>query len=144
MPRIALDFDGVLYSYSTGYNQGKLVDEPVADAQDFCLWLHKSGFDIVVFSCRFVGEETSITSPTKQRTQVRAWFSNHKFPTFMYADNREQPGGRKRVELVGTKPYADLYIDDRGYRFENDFTAVKKLLQLPGNYAPWNRKPENQ
>lgn len=139
-PIVSLDFDGVLYSYINGYNEGVLIDPPVEGAQEFCQWLHKSGFDIVVSTCRLHLEDPDVRLEHGRR--IRDWFVLHEFPAFMYSDIRREPGGRPRVVLTSRKPIAHVYVDDRGFRFEGSFDTVKRLLQLPGNYAPWHKKDQ--
>jgi hypothetical protein len=116
-PSIALDFDGVLHSYTSGWTGVVPKDPPVEGALEFFKWLVDAGFTISIFSTR-------ANSPVGVRA-IRNWMLSYGFPI-----------GRRTISAA--KPNADIYVDDRGFRFEGDFNAVKTFLEKNNlNPKPW-------
>ena len=103
---IALDFDGVLHSYTSGWTGWTPLDMPVPGAQDFVLDLLELGYSVVIYSARF--------SEGVGRSGAARWMAEHGFP----------PG----IHLATLKPQASLYVDDRGFRFEGSF--FRELTEL--------------
>lgn len=93
--RIALDFDGVIHQYD-GWRDGTIYGEPVAGVGDV-LKRWSQLYDLVVFTCR------------TPRGAVYWWI-------------KEQFG--LDLNVVVEKPHADLYIDDRGLRFDGDWART--------------------
>ncbi len=112
---IAVDFDGVLHSYR-GWSGAVPKDPPVPGAQDFLNHIMSLGFKVVIFSCR--AEEN------EGRTGIIQWLKDNNFPD---------------VPVTDVKPQAELYVDDRGYRFNGDFRAVLELIKNQ-DFAPWYKK----
>jgi hypothetical protein len=110
---IAVDFDGVIHSYVSGWTGPVPVDPPVLGARDAIATVRALGFEVHVFSCRAL--------TTEGRDGIRGWLALHDI----------------RVDLItGQKPHAVLYIDDRGARFTGSWEAV---LELARNVPrPWN------
>lgn len=109
---IALDFDGVLHRYSQGWTGDTPEEDPVLGAREFCEWAKKSGYDLVIYSCRDADE-------------ISKWLSEHEFPD---------------IEVVTDKPKAILYIDDRGLRFDGNWEFVKDLLLATPDPGSWAEK----
>lgn len=113
---IALDFDGVLHSYTSGWTGPVPIDPPLLNAQAFCKELIRRGFEVVVFTTRaetLVGLNGTVT-----------WLGKHKFPS---------------MRVMNKKPAAKLYVDDRGFRFEGVFHTVLEFLDANPTLEPWNR-----
>ena len=112
MKRLCFDFDGVLYSYRTGYHGPTvLTDPPVPGMPELLQRLQAMGFRLVVHSTRTATEEGA--------RAVNSWLLRWGFPADV-------------MELSATKPPADLYVDDRGYRFEGDPMAlIDYIMQNP-------------
>lgn len=114
---IALDFDGVIHSYTTPWSIPTVIpDDPVPGALNFIREaIHK--YDVVIFSVRAKNRAS--------RKAIYRWFRDH--------------GLEKRVldqlEITSDKPKATIYIDDRGWRFEGEFPSLELIRKL----KPWNR-----
>lgn len=118
MRTICLDFDGVLHAYTSPWTESsEISDGPVPGARAFCEILLGEGFSVVVFSSRAADESG--------RRAIEAWLAEHNFPLAV----RVAHGG---------KPQAEIYVDDRGYRFEGDFTACLNFIRK--GVRPWNKK----
>ncbi len=119
MPRfqdtIAVDFDGVLNSYTTKMGLDKqhlLPDPPVPGAVE---WVYEmvQHYNVVVFTCR---AQFSYGIPA-----VKKWLERHGFPP---------------LEVTGEKPIAILYIDDRAYQFKGDNFPS---LDYVHSFQPWHK-----
>ena len=109
-PTLALDFDGVLHSYS-GW-AGSAMGQPVPGAVEFCRRAGKR-FHLVVYSTRALEPD--------QRVQMGIWLSQHGFPAML---------------VTAQKPPALVYLDDRGWRFDGTWPNVEELAQLRAWWEP--------
>ena len=114
---IAVDFDGVLHLYTKKIGldeQHMVLDPPVDGAVEWC-WEMIKHYDLVVFTCRHVSEgglEATVE-----------WLKQWGFPW-------------EQMPVTGTKPVAQIYIDDRGYHFTGIFPTVEEIK----SFKPWNRE----
>lgn len=94
MPKetIGIDFDGVLNTYTKGWNNGIIDTAPVEGAIDACARLITKGFNLYVLTAR------------TDHGPVYAWLQRCGFP-YMEVSNVKRP--------------AIAYIDDRAIRFTN-------------------------
>jgi len=96
--RVAIDFDGTLVEESDNifrdFEENKKLKSLIG-ASEATKFLREEGFEILVFTCR----------PDYHRK-------------YMESIMREQ-GIEFDYILFYTKPRVDLYIDNKGYRFEN-------------------------
>lgn len=115
---IAIDFDGVLHSYiSARQGPGAMQDPPMPGAMEFIAAVLDAGYAVVVFSTRAATNET--------REAMRRYLVRHGL-----AAERAQA-----VYITNLKPKAQLYIDDRGYRFTGAWPTLEELrllCSLPG------------
>lgn len=112
---IALDFDGVLHSYTSGWQGADVVsDPPVYGMAEACDALIKMGFDPVIMSSR-------AQSPAGVAAMER-WLCFHKFPP---------------MRITHQKVPAEVYIDDRGYRFDGNVGSMMGFIL--GGMEPWNK-----
>ena len=105
-PVIGLDFDGVLHKY-TGWTGSIPKGPPVEGALSSVLWLVENGFRLFIFSTR------AYNNPEGEEG-IKQWLKLHSFPS---------------IEVADGKWHADLYVDDRGFRFEGP-ESWKVLLNL--------------
>lgn len=150
-PILSLDFDGVIHSYTSGW-QGALVipDPPVPGALQFIVEAME-WFEVNIFSSRSKGEHGRRAMEqwllywykelARDPDQVPAWLE----PWVAFAREGGMWGAgvhyaiRKLVDEIKfplTKPAAFLTIDDRAVRFEGVFPDPKALL----GFKPWNKR----
>ncbi len=75
MPRLLVDFDGVIHRYSQGWADGTAYDVPMPGAHDALRTLTDRGYEVVIFSSR----------PAEQITR---WLVDHGFPAYRVTDQK--------------------------------------------------------
>lgn len=93
---VALDFDGVLHSYVSGWTGVVPTDPPVPGAAAFCRDLLAAGYKVAVVStrCRNDGGVAAVAD----------WLVKHGFPLGMFVTCEKVP--------------AVAYVDDRAVYFD--------------------------
>ena len=118
-PILCLDFDGVIHSYSSGWQgPGIISDAPVPGAFEF---IHQSlrHFDVQVFSARSglpMGIET-----------MKKWFIQNGWP-------ESSPDTPEKIKFPTTKPPACVSLDDRAITFTGNWPELGDLRK----FTPWN------
>ncbi len=117
--RIAIDFDGVLNSYLSGYLPGQedwIPDEPVPGALEFVSDA-LAVMDVVIFTTR--------AATTEGRNAVKKWLYKYGFPD---------------LDVYYEKPWAHIYLDDAGWQFNGMFPNIQDLL----NFETWVEKKRKE
>jgi hypothetical protein len=126
-PTLVLDFDGVLHSYSSGW-QGTVVipDPPVPGA---IAWMERAAefFDISIYSSR--------SSYADGRHAMKKWLA--EWATTELGAERAAALMEKLL-FARSKPSAFLSIDDRAITFEGDWSKVDPQQLL--SFRPWNKR----
>ena len=122
LPIVCIDFDGVLHSYSSGWQGADLAnDPPVPGAIEWLTALYEGGqVQPVIYSSR-----------SRQDGGIRCmkdWLIRHGMPVEL-ADN---------IGFPVTKPAAFLTIDDRAICFEGNFGGLTADALLA--FKPWNKR----
>lgn len=130
-PTIALDFDGVIHLYTSPWTSPlDIHDGPVPGAFEFMQRLLDAGWRIVVHTARLASGPGSDSSgiaelPISDRIDaILAWFDKHGFHNIRL----HLAFGDVSVWYGGGKPHADVYLDDRGMRFEGTFPTLDALV----------------
>lgn len=113
---IAVDFDGVIHSYTSPWVDATVIpDPPVPRAIE---WLNEIGkrFRVIIFTTR--GK-----SPAG-REAVRAWLHAYGFEC-------------SREDVTAEKPPALIYLDDRAVRFDGENFPTAD--QIHREFVPWNK-----
>ena len=118
---IAIDFDGVINSYTSGWQGPTKTDEPVLSAAEGISGLWNRGHTIIIFSTR-------ANSPEGVET-IREYLRKHT-ENDLLADS---------IEITDRKPIADVYIDDRAIPFTGNWAETLKQLE---EFKPWTDKIE--
>jgi len=108
-----VDFDGTVHSYTSGFNKDKF-DAPVEGAIDALIELSKRYGSVYIYTSR------------KSLDPVKTWLKEQ----FEIA-GLKQP---RNIKFTNIKVPADVYIDDRGYKFEGDWPKALKELDT---YKTW-------
>jgi len=112
--QIAIDFDGVIHKNSKGFFDGTVYDDPIENSLDSIKEISKK-FDIIIFTAKASKDRPLINGKTGEE-HVIDWLKKHSFYQYI-------------KDVVVEKPRAILYIDDKGYRFEN----WKKTINFVSN-----------
>ena len=126
-PILCLDFDGVVHSYTSGWQGADVIpDPPVPGAMDF-LYRCLGKFRVAIFSSRS-NQPSGIQA-------MRTWLAR-----YAEADlGREKLGWETpwwtAIEWPTEKPPAFLTIDDRALTFTGEWPAINDLLA----FKPWNK-----
>ena len=102
--QIAIDFDGVIHTNSKGFFDGTVYDPPLPGTKEALEQLSKK-YKIVIFTCKVKPNRPLIDKKTGKQL-IKEWLSKHNL--LSYID-----------EITCEKPRAILYIDDKGYKFNN-------------------------
>ena len=122
-PTVAVDFDGVLNSYVSGW-QGvdDLPDLPNEGAMGWLRDLADADIPVYIFTTR-AGHKGGIAA-------VRDWLFDHLQREYGRIDAARIHGN---IQFATGKPRATLYLDDRALRFEGQFPSVETIT----NFKPW-------
>lgn len=120
---IAVDFDGVLHSYTSAWIDFHVIpDPPVEGAIE---WLNgiRHHFQIVIFTTR--------AKTVLGELAVKKWLADHGFE--LHSDE---------YDVTALKPPALVYIDDRAWRFEGP--GLFPSRQQIHDARPWNKPSKAQ
>lgn len=112
---VCIDFDGVLHSYTSGWQGSTVInDPPVAGMPELTNKLKSMGVQIIIMSAR-------ARYPSAAKA-MSLWLKQHGF-AFDIITKEKMP--------------ADVYIDDRAYRFDGRPSGILQFLD--GDIRPWNK-----
>ena len=123
MPILALDFDGVCHSYTSGWQGVDACPDPPVEGLEAFLRLALQHFDVYIHSSRSQVE--------LGRRAMQAWFRRHIAPEVVAC-----------LFFPEHKPPAFLTLDDRALTFTGTWPDVAALLA----FVPWTRNtaPPNE
>lgn len=115
--RILIDFDQVIHKYSVGWIEGIIYDEEISGVKEVINEFKKDGYEIIIFTCRLSETAHGKEGVQTQRKMIEEWLKEHNI----------QVDG-----ITAEKLPAEIYIDDRGYRFEGkwDKQTVQEITSL--------------
>lgn len=108
---LAVDFDETIAQYADYPDIG----DPMEGVQEGLLKFRKAGWKIVIYTCRLNGHNHKHEDYQKNKEQISEWLKKHEIPYDDFAEWREG------------KIFADVYLDDKGWRFTTWKNAVKIL-----------------
>lgn len=113
---VAFDFDGVIHKYSEGWKDGKIYDTYNPDVLDLMLVLMNLSIPVFILS-------------TRNPHQILAWWQQQgfKMEAAMIAPSQKFWTNCNIVGITRIKLPAQLYIDDRGYKYTGQ--NVKEFLK---------------
>ncbi|MDR1219703.1 MAG: hypothetical protein LBK73_08860 [Treponema sp.] len=116
---VAVDFDGVINSYISGWKGPTETDAPVLSAAESLKTLYNRGYKVIIFSTRANTQEGIDT--------IREYLRKH-------TENNELAD---TIEVTDQKPIADMYIDDRAIPFNGDWEETLKRIE---EFKPWTER----
>jgi len=123
--RIALDFDGVIHEHLSPFEHPeKIADGPVAGAFDFIRSAVAAGREVVILTARMNDHASRDRAMTDDA--IRTWLEAHGLEEAIV----------DRLKVTHEKVGADVYIDDRGWRFDGRWPSLAEIDAL----QQWNRR----
>jgi hypothetical protein len=117
-PAVAIDFDGVIHAFVSRFTRGvDIPDEPVPGALDFIRAVDAAGYKVIIHTAR--------ANDTAAVVAIRTWLTKHGLEAPLI----------EKLKITSHKTSADVYIDDRGWRFEGVFPTVEAIRAL----RQWNK-----
>jgi len=117
---IAIDFDGVIHNCDKGFHDGTIYGEPMQGSLLSIKALSSKGYKLIIYTCK-ANPTRPLVNNKNGIELICQWLKKYKI--IEYID-----------DVVWGKPWAQIYIDDKGYRFENwkdtmNFLEVSHDLQ---------------
>jgi hypothetical protein len=126
-PILCLDFDGVIHSYTSGWQGADVIpDPPVDGAMDF-IWEATEHFTVAIFSSR-----------TNQRgglIAMQRWLREHFMQQFGHRLLAAEDTYRDITWPV-EKPPALVTLDDRALTFTGTWPSMEFIKA----FKPWNKR----
>ena len=111
---VVFDFDGVIHSYTSGWqNECTIPDPPVDGIKEAIAEIREAGYTVVIVSTR--------CAYAKGKLAIWDWLKKYDI---------------KVDGVVECKPPAVVYIDDRAICFDGDSSS---LLSKIKKFKPWHR-----
>lgn len=130
-PIICVDFDGVLHSYTSGWQGVDVISDPPVDGAIEWLLRHLPLPDALGMSGPYIGPEVQIYSSRSKEIKgisaMRQWLMKHGIDEWYFRDNI--------LKFPTQKPAAFLTIDDRAICFNGRFPTTQEML----DFRPWNK-----
>ena len=101
---IAIDFDGVIHTFDKGFHDGTCYGDPIEGSLEAIKELSKK-FNIIIFTAKAKPSRPLVQGKTGTELVIE-WLTKHNVMQYV-------------SEVTSEKPRSQIYIDDKGYRFEN-------------------------
>jgi hypothetical protein len=101
---LGIDFDGVIHNDNLGFHDGTVYGEPIEGSLE-SIKLLSEFFNIIIFTAKAKKDRPLIDGKSGAEL-VEEWLLKHDVLKFV-------------SDVTAEKPRALLYIDDKGFRFEN-------------------------
>jgi len=112
LKNIAIDFDGVIHTFDKGFYDGTCYGEPLPGSLEAIKTLSEK-YNIIIFTAKAKPSRPLVNGKTGTELVIE-WLTKHDVMQYV-------------VEVTSEKPRAQLYIDDKGFHFENWVDTMKYL-----------------
>lgn len=126
---VCLDFDGVIHSYTSGWQGAEVIPDPVVPGALSAIREYiEADLRVAIFSSRSRHEGGMAAMKRYIRDALAAHYDDDRsFGAYLYL----------QLDFPTEKPPAMLYIDDRGFMFEGEFPPASFIK----SFKPWNKEP---
>lgn len=125
---VCIDFDGVIHTYSKGWQDGSIYDDVVPGFFEWVIEAQKT-FRLIVYSSRS-GTQEGIEA-------MKAWM-DEQWQKWVLANIDTASTSMPLLEYSSVKPAAFVTIDDRGICFKGDWSSPELQPEAIRNFKPWN------
>jgi hypothetical protein len=101
---IAIDFDGVIHNDHLGFHDGTIYGPPI-DGVENALRQISSQYTIILYTCKANPDRPLVNDKTGIEL-IWEWLDKYNLTSYI-------------TDIMWGKPNAIMYIDDKGYRFNN-------------------------
>jgi len=112
LKNLAIDFDGVIHTFDKGWYDGTCYGEPIEGSLEAIKKLAES-YTIIIFTAKAKPSRPLVNGKTGTEL-VEEWLTKHDVMQYV-------------KEITSEKPRSQIYIDDKGYHFENWQDTLKHL-----------------
>ena len=142
-PTVAVDFDGVIHAYTSGWKGvSNIPDPPVDGSIDALFRLLDAGFKVAIFSSRS-GSLRGRWAMKRwmQRAITEHWLKGGSLPSGVEAECWGDAAGiYRRFSWPWFKPSAILTIDGRAVTFNGDWAHHDYSPEGIRGFQPWNKR----
>ena len=115
LKNLAIDFDGVIHNFDKGWYDGACYGDPLPGSLEAIKKLSES-YNIIIFTAKAKPSRPLVNGKTGTEL-VREWLEKHNVMIHV-------------SEITAEKPRSQVYIDDKGYHFQNWEDTMKYLESL--------------
>ena len=112
LKNLAIDFDGVIHTFDKGWYDGTCYGEPLEGSLEAIKKLSES-YNIIIFTAKAKPSRPLVNGKTGTEL-VEEWLTKHNVMQYVQ-------------EITSEKPRSQIYIDDKGYHFQNWKDTLKYL-----------------
>jgi hypothetical protein len=142
-PIVAIDFDGVIHSYTSGWKGAHVIpDAPVDGSIDALFRLLDAGFKVAIFSSRSSNFRGRFAMKRwMQRAITEHWLKGGSLPSGVEAECwGDAAGVYRKFYWPWFKPAAIMTIDDRAVTFNGDWSHPDYSPKGIRGFQPWNKR----
>jgi hypothetical protein len=148
-PILCIDFDGVIHSYTSGWQGANTVSDPVVPG--FFEWAEQANqfFKLIIYSSRSK-EQSGIDAMRHWLVQqFEIYCSNKRLVAHADSDETDNLNNLKlkaegglvfHLYFTHEKPSAFLTLDDRAIRFDGNWEAPSLAPDHLIQFKPWNKQ----
>lgn len=131
IPKICIDFDGVIHSYEKGWQNGEIYGTVVPG---FFEWVEtmRTSARLIIYSSRSKDDAGVIAMARWLHAQRNEW---------VRLGGQRNPTEPLEFEFAHEKPAAWLTIDDRAIQFRGSWDDPALTVDAIMGFRPWNAKP---
>ena len=112
LKNIAVDFDGVIHNFDKGFHDGTCYGDPLPGALDAIKTL-ATKYNVIIFTAKAKPSRPLVNGKTGTEL-VQEWLEEYDVMQYV-------------TEITAEKPRSQIYIDDKGYHFQNWKDTLKYL-----------------
>ena len=112
LKNIAVDFDGVIHNFDKGFHDGICYGDPLPGALDAIKTL-ATKYNVIIFTAKAKPSRPLVNGKTGTEL-VQEWLEEYDVMQYV-------------TEITAEKPRSQIYIDDKGYHFQNWKDTLKYL-----------------